>query len=541
VFGVVLIAVAAPLGFWMARVFTTSRRRVLERGFLRLIRSDGEPQSWQAYTLSLLAFSTVSFGVLFMLLLAQGGLPFNPQGFSGVAPLLALHTAASYVSSTNWQFFAGEATMSDGTQMAGLAVQNFAAPAAGLAAFVAVIRGISHRKGPGLGNFWVDAFRAAVYVLLPLAAAAALVLVSQGVPQTLSPYATAGTLEGDEQTIARGPVATQVAIRHLGTNGGGFYNTNAATPFENPTGLTNMIELFLQLIVPVACVFMFGRMVGSLRQAGMVLAVMGAMAVIGVGVAVAAELHGSQVLRDAKLASTENLADKEVRFGVAGSAFFTSATTAGSGSGVDTGHDALTAIGGLVPLSNMFVGVIGGAGTGMLAMLIDILLAVWIAGLMIGRTPQFLGKSIGVHEIKLVVASLLVVPGTVLALTAISIGTGAGRASIFNPGAHGFTETLYAFVSQATNNGSAFAGFGFSDLQAWLGFAAMLAGRFAPLVLALALAGSLAGARVTPVSRGTLRTDTLTFAVTLFAVAVITSGLTLLPALALGPLAEALS
>jgi K+-transporting ATPase ATPase A chain len=540
IFAAVLVAAGFVLGRWLARVFSASRRGVGERAFLRILRADGEPQDWIGYAVSLLVFSLVSTVALFLILVAQGSLPLNPDGLAGVSPLLALHTAASFVSSTNWQYYGGESTMSYLCQMAGLAVQNFAAPAAGLAVLVATIRGLARRSSAAVGNFWVDLYRALAYVLLPLAFVSALLLVSQGTPQTFDGRATATIVEGDEQSIARGPVATQVAIRHLGTNGGGYYNTNAATPFENPNGLTNAFELLLQLVLPVACVFMFARLVGSRRLAWVVLAVVLVLATAGVAVAAAAELHGSQALRAAGLVEAANMQDKETRIGVVGSAFFTSATTAGSGSGVDTGHDALTPFGGAVPLVNMFVGVIGGVGTGMLSMLLKILLAVFVAGLMIGRTPQFLGKRIEEHEVKLVAMGLLAVPVLVLVLTGVSIATDAGRSSIFNPGAHGFTETLYAFTSQANNNGSAFAGFGYSDLQAVLGTIAMLAGRFIPLIAVLALAGSLGRKGAAPVSVGTLRVDSATFATLLLAVVVITSGLTLLPALVLGPVVEGL-
>ena len=377
-------------------------------------------------------------------------------------------------------------------------------------------------------------------MIAPLAVVGALVLASQGVPQTLAGHAQVATVEGESQSVARGPVATQVAIRHLGTNGGGFYNTNAATPFENPNGLTSFFELLFQLLIPVACVFMFARFVGSRRLGWAVLAVMLVLAAGGAAVAVAAELGGSPALGAGGLPGAANMEGKEVRNGAAGSAFFTAATTAGSGSGVDTGHDSLTAFGGAVPLVNMFVGVIGGAGSGMLSILLRILLAVFIGGLMIGRTPELLGKRIGTSQIKLVALGVLTVPVVALVLTAISIGTEAGRASIFNPGAHGFTETLYAFTSQTNNNGSAFAGFGYSELQAVLGMIGMLAGRFVPLLVMLALAGSLVSVAVTPPTRGTLRTDTPTFAALLLAVVAITSGLTLAPALFLGPLAEGL-
>ena len=540
VFTVVLLTAGYLLGLWLTRVFSSAGRGSGERAFLRLIGTEGGSQDWRSYAGSLLTFSLVSMVVLFLGLIAQGRLPLNPNDFPGLASLLALHTSASYVSSTNWQFYAGESTMSQLSQMAGLAVQNFAAPAVGLAVLVAAIRGFSRTSTRGLGNFWVDFYRGLVYVILPLAAAGALLLAALGVPQTLAGNAQVTTLEGGEQSVARGPVATQIAIRHVGTNGGGFYNTNAATPFENPSGFTNMVELFLQLVLPVACVFMFGRMVGSRRLSWGILAVMLVLAAAGVAAASTFELHGSQVLRDAELASAANMEGKEVRFGAVGSSFFTSATTAGSGSGVDTGHDSLTAFGGAVPLANMFVGVIGGVGAGMFSMLLKILLAVFVAGLMIGRTPEFLGKRIGASEMKLVAAGLLFVPVLALALTAVSIATEEGRASIFNPGAHGFTETLYAFTSQGLNNGSAFAGFGYSDFQAVLGTITMLAGRFVPMIAVLALAGLVGRKRAAPPTRGTLRTDGATFATLLLSVIVITSGLSLLPSFVLGPVVEGL-
>ncbi len=548
VYLVVLTALAYPLGVYMARVYDGRVRRLarLERGFLRLVGSDGAEQSWRRYAGSVLLVGTASVGVLYLLLRLQGHLPLNPEGFAGVGPVLSMHTAASFVSSTNWQFYSGEATMSNLTQMAGLALQNFVAPAVGLAVLVAVIRGFSRRSADGLGNFWVDFYRGLAYVIVPIAFLATLVLVSQGTVQTLAGQADATTVEGAEQTIARGPVATQVAIRTLGTNGGGFFNTNGATPFENPTGFTNAFLLLLQLLLPTAAVFMFGRMIGSRRQAWVIYAAMFSMVVAGIGVAVAAEQHGSQVLRaagvdlDAEGSSGGNMEGKETRFGTGTSAFFTSVTTASSGSGVDAGHDSLTATGGAVPLLNMFVGIVGGSGTGMLSMLLKILLAVFIAGLMIGRTPEFLGKNVQAREIKLVALGLLFVPSLILAATALSIGTDAGLASVFNPGAHGFTETLYAYTSQTVNNGSAFAGFGLTDFSAYSGTIVMLLGRFVPIVAVLALAGGLAAKRTSVASRGTLRTDTPTFAVLLVATITITSGLAIFPALALGPLSEAL-
>jgi K+-transporting ATPase ATPase A chain len=549
VYLVVLTALGVPLGRYMAWVFERQERRTFaERGFLRLVGSDGAAQDWRHYARSVIVFSLVCFAALYLLLRLQGHLPFNPEGFTGVGPVLTMHTAASFVSSTNWQFFAGESTMSDLSQMAGLAVQNFIAPAVGLAVLVAVIRGFSRRSTSGLGNFWVDVYRSLVYVLVPIAVIGTVILIASGVPQTFDGYATADTLEGGTQHIGRGPIATQVAIRTLGTNGGGFFNSNGATPFENPTGFTNFVLLIMQLLLPIATVFMFGRMIGSRRQARVIYCVMVSMVIVAIAIAVTAEQHGSRVLREAGVdltagngSSGGNLSDKEVRFGSLTSAFFASVTTSSSGSGIDTGHDALTPAGGGVPLVNMFVGVAGGVGSGMWSMLLKILLAVFVAGLMIGRTPEFLGKKIGAREIKLVSLALLFVPVLVLAATALSIATDEGRASIFNPGAHGFTETLYAYTSEANNNGSAFAGFGLTNFAAYAGTFVMVLGRFVPIVAVLALAGFLAEKQTSPASRGTLRTDNATFGVVLAGVILIMSGLTILPALALGPIVEGLS
>jgi K+-transporting ATPase ATPase A chain len=543
----VLLGLGAVLGRYLAAVYTGRVRFLapVERAFLRSIAADGSPQDWRRYARSLLLFSLASAAVLFGILVLQGSLPLNPEGFDGVPFVLALHTTVSFVTSTNWQFYAGESTMSDLSQMAGLVVQNFAAPAVGLGVLAAVIRAFRHRSGSDLGNFWVDLVRGIAYVLVPLTTVSALVLVSQGAPQTLSGYAQGSTLEGAIQTIARGPVATQVAIRHLGTNGGGFFNSNGATPFENPTGFTNAFVLLLQLLLPVACVFMFGRMLGLRRQALVILGAMLALAIPGAALAAGAEQHGSQVLRDSGVAldgsGGGNLSDKETRFGAAASGAFAAITTSSSGSGIDAGHDALTAVGGGVALVNMWMGIVGGVGTGLTAMLLEILLAVFVAGLLIGRTPEFLGVNVEAREVKLLFVGLLLVPSLTLALTAITVVTDHGLASIVNPGAHGFTEALYAYASQSANNGSAFAGFGFNALAASLGIVAMAAGRFVPVVAVLAIAGSLAAKRRSVASPGTLRTDTPTFGVLLVGVSVITSGLTILPALALGPIAEALS
>jgi K+-transporting ATPase ATPase A chain len=435
------------------------------------------------------------------------------------------------------------------SQMAGLAVQNFVSAAIGMAVLVAVVRGFARRSRRELGNFWVDLYRSLVYVLLPLSLIVAVFLVSQGVVQTFHGHATAHTLQGATQTIARGPVASQEAIKQLGTNGGGFYNSNSAVPFENPNGLTNFIELLAILLIPAAQVFMFGRMVAARRQAWPIFAAMFAMLAIGVALALPLEQHGSQVLRNSGVNLTQgpnqsggNMADKEVRFGIANTALWATATTDASNGSVSGGHDALTAGGGAVPLVNIFTGevIFGGVGSGLYGMFFYVLIAVFIAGLMVGRTPEYLGKKIEAREIKLAAVGALFVPTLVLVLTAIAVVTHSGLASIFNPGAHGFSEALYAYASQTNNNGSAFAGYGATHFSTILGSLAMWLGRFVPLVAALAVGGSLAAKKTVPASAGTFRTDSPTFSVLIVGVVVLTAGLMIFPALALGPLVEGL-
>lgn len=552
VFVAVLVAAARPFGSYMARVYgdeNFGRRRfgVGERGFIRLVGGARE-QDWRSYARSVILFSLVFSGFLYLLLRLQGHLPFNPEGFPGVTPGVAANTTASFITNTNWQFFAGETTMSNLSQMAGLAVQNFVSAAVGMAVLVAVVRGFSRRSSKTLGNFWVDFYRSIAYILVPLALVAALVLVSQGVVQTLSGHATATTLEGGEQLVARGPVASQIAIKHIGTNGGGFYNSNSAVPFEGPTAFTSYFELFLEMLIPIAFVFMFGRMIGSLRQAWAIFAAMFVLFAVSVGIEYPAEQHGSQVLRDSGVSLTSgngapggNMEGKETRYGIAASSVFVVGTTVTSTGAVNAGHDALTALGGAVPLVNIFAGevVFGGVGSGLSGMLLYVLLAVFIAGLMVGRTPEYLGKKIGAREVKLAVVGTIFVPSLVLVLTAMSVVLDGGLASIYNPGAHGFTEALYAYTSQANNNGSAFAGYGAFNYSEYMGGMAMYLGRFVPLIAALAVAGSLAGRTAAPASAGTFRTDNATFVGLLAGVIVIVAGLTIFPALALGPLVEA--
>jgi K+-transporting ATPase ATPase A chain len=429
-------------------------------------------------------------------------------------------------------------------------VQQFVSAAAGMAVLAAVVRGLARRNAKELGNFWVDLYRSITYILLPLTLILAVILLSQGVPQTFGGHATAKTLEGVAQTIARGPVALMVAIKQLGTNGGGFFNSNSAVPFENPNGLTNFFELIAILLIPAAQVFMFGKMVLARRHAWMVFAAMFAMFAVGVAIALPSEQHGSQVLRASGVNITQghgqsggNMADKEVRFGIANTALWATATTDASNGSVNGGHDAFTASGGAVPLVNIFVGevIFGGVGSGLYGMLFYILIAVFVAGLMVGRTPEYLGKKIEAREIKYAAVGALFVPTVVLTLTALSVVTHSGLASIFNGGAHGFTEALYAYTSQTNNNGSAFAGYGATDFSASLGSVAMLLGRFAPLIAALAIGGSLAAKKTAPASAGTFRTDGLTFAVLLVGVIVLTAGLMVFPALTLGPIVEGLT
>jgi potassium-transporting ATPase potassium-binding subunit len=554
VFVAVLVAAARPFGSYMARVYgdeNFGRRRfgAGERGFLRLFGGARE-QDWKAYARSVILFTLVFSGFLYLLLRLQGHLPLNPDGFKGVVPGVAANTTASFLTNTNWQFYAGETTMSYLSQMAGLAVQNFVSAAVGMAVLVAVIRGFSRRSSRTLGNFWVDLYKTIAYILVPLSIVASLVLVSQGVVQTFSGHATATTLEGSEQLIARGPVASQIAIKHVGTNGGGFYNSNSAVPFESPTAFTGYFELFLELLIPFALIFMFGRMIGSMRQAWAIFAAMFALFAVAVAIEYPAEQHGSQVLRDSGVglasgsgAPGGNFEGKEIRYGLAESSIFVVGTTVTSTGAVVAGHDSLTALGGAVPIVNMFVGevVFGGVGSGLYGMLLYVLLAVFIAGLMVGRTPEYLGKKIGAREVKLAIVGTIFVPSLVLVLTAMSVVLDHGLASIFNPGAHGFSEALYAYTSQTNNNGSAFAGYGALDYSEFMGAMAMLLGRFVPLIAALAVAGSLAGRTSAPASAGTFRTDTPTFVVLLAGVIIIVAGLTIFPALALGPLVEALT
>ncbi|MGN6430232.1 MAG: potassium-transporting ATPase subunit KdpA [Gaiellaceae bacterium] len=559
VYALALVALGYPLGIFMARVYSDGSFATrgwfgwlgfLERGFYRLVRTNAKKeQDWKSYGVTVLVFSVLFWFVLYLIQRIQGHLFLNPDGLSGVPSHISLNTAASFVTNTNWQFYGGEYTMSYLTQMAGLAVQNFVSAAVGMAVLAAMVRGIARRSAGTLGNFWVDLYRSLVYILLPLALIVTVILQWQGVPQTLHGHATATTLQGAHQAIARGPVASQIAIKQLGTNGGGFYNSNSAVPFENPTGLSNFVEMLAILLIPAAQVFMFGRMVLARRQAWAVFAAMFVVFVIGIAINLPAEQHGSHVLRNAGVNITQghgqsggNMSDKEVRFGQAVSANWTVVTSDASNGSVNSGFDAQTPAGGAVPLVNLFLGevIFGGVGSGLYGMFFYIVIAVFVAGLMVGRTPEWLGKKIEAREIKYAALGALFVPTMVLTLAAISIVTKSGLASVFNSGVHGFTETLYAYDSQGNNNGSAFAGFGATSFSAYFGSIAMLLGRFVPMFAALALGGALARKKIHPVSAGTFRTDGPTFVVLLVGVIALTAGLMIFPALTLGPIVEGL-
>ena len=567
---VLITALTPPLGAYMARVLDgrpipVASRLVgpLEQGILRLLRVDpAREQGWQGYAGAVLAFSAASFGVLYAILRLQGSLPLNPADLPGMGWAVAFNTAISFTTNTNWQFYGGESTLSYLSQMSGLAVQNFASAAVGIAVMAAVVRGFSRRGTAGLGNFWSDLVRVTLYVLAPVAVVLGLVLASQGVVQTLDDPITYETLEArtigavDEggapltQTIVRGPVASQVAIKHAGTNGGGYYNANSAVPFENPTPLTNLLVLLAPVAIAFALTYTFGLMVGSRRQGWAIFAAMMAILVVAIAVAVPAEQRGSEVLQASGVEldagegqSGGNLSDKEVRFGAASTATFAAVTTGTSTGAVNGGHDALTGASGTVALALMTIGEVapGGVGSGLYGMLLFVVVAVFIAGLMVGRTPEYLGKKIGAREIKLTMIGVLVMPIGLLVCLAAAVVTEAGTASIFNAGPQGFSEAFYAYASQWNNNGSAFAGYGVTDLAATLGGVAMLLGRFIPMLAVLALAGALAPRSPAPQGAGTLRTTTPTFVVTLVVVILLVAALNVIPALALGPIAAELS
>jgi K+-transporting ATPase ATPase A chain len=552
---VILTLITAPLGGYMTRVFAGQRTLLspvlnpVERLIYRALGIDaGQGQDWRRYALAMVGFSLAGFATLYLLQRVQGVLPFNPPHLPGVGPGSAFNTAISFDTNTNWQSYAPEQTMSNMVQMAGLAVHNFLSAAVGIAIAVAMIRGFVRKGARDIGNFWADVTRCVLYVLLPIACVAALVLVWQGVPQTFAPAAHVTTLEGAAQVVARGPVASQEAIKMLGTNGGGFFNANSAHPFENPTALSNFIEMLLMISLGAALTNVFGRMVGHPRQGWVLYTVMAAMMLAGVATNYAAEVSSPPVIAlaaaPAQVAPASNMEGKETRFGIAQTALFTTLTTDASCGAVNAMHDSMTPIGGMVPLVNIMLGevIFGGVGSGLYGILGFAIIAVFAAGLMVGRTPEYLGKKIAAREVKMATLSLLIAPFVILGGTAIAITTKAGLAGIANPGPHGFTEVLYAFTSAAGNNGSAFAGLSantdFYNITLAL---TMIVGRFLFAIPLLAIAGSLAAKPIVPASAGTFPTDGALFGGLLAGVILIIGGLTFFPALALGPLAEQLA
>jgi K+-transporting ATPase ATPase A chain len=544
-----VFAAAVPLGGYILRVMEGERVALsragapVERLFYRL--SGVEPareQGWFVYTMSMLAFSLVGFLSLYALQRLQNVLPLNPRGFDAVAPDLAFNTSLSFITNTNWQNYGGETTMSHLTQMLGLTVHNFLSAATGLAMAFALTRGFSRATSPTVGNFWVDMTRATLYILLPLAVVVALALVMLGAPQTLTGALEATTLEGAKQVISIGPVASQEAIKELGTNGGGFFNANSAHPFENPNAFSNMLEIWAILVVPFATVFAFGRAVGDERQGRAIVVAMSIVLGVGIVVAYWAEAAGNPLLTELGVdPSAGNMEGKETRFGVAMSAFFAAATTGTSTGAVNAMHDSMTPLGGLVPLFNMLLGCIspGGVGAGLYGFLVIVIIAVFVAGLMVGRTPEYLGKKIEAREMKLAMLAVLIYPLTVLGFSAASVLLKTALDSLGNSGPHGLSEILYAFASTTANNGSAFAGLGGNTpwFNTTLGLA-MFLGRFAYVLPVLALAGSFAGKKKAPPSAGTFPTHGPLFIGLLLGVIVILYLLQYFPALALGPIVE---
>jgi K+-transporting ATPase ATPase A chain len=560
----VLLLFAKPLGAFMARVYQGERTFLdlalgpVERFLYRLsgVRAD-EEMNWKTYAIAMLLFNALGLFLLYGLQRLQGFLPLNPAGLGAVTPDSSFNTAVSFASNTNWQGYGGEVTMSYLTQMLGLTVQNFVSAAAGMAMLAAFCRGLARHTAQTIGNFWVDLVRTTLYILLPLSLVGALILVSQGVVQTFSAYQTVPLLqvtsdaEGNpvtEQVLAVGPAASQIIIKQLGTNGGGFFNVNSAHPFENATPLSNFVEMLSILLIPAALCYTFGKMVGDTRQGWAVLAAMTIIFVPLLLTAVIAEQSGNPLLTQlgadqvaSEYHSGGNMEGKEVRFGIANSALWASATTAASNGSVNSMHDSYTPIGGLVPMWLMQLGevIYGGVGSGLYGMLVFAIIAVFVAGLMVGRTPEYLGKKIEAYEMKMAAIVILIPPAVVLGFTALAVVTEAGKATIYNAGPHGFSEVLYAFSSQGNNNGSAFAGLGANNpFYNLTGGLAMLFARYWLALPTLAIAGSLVRKKKVPESSGTLPTHAPLFIGWLAAVVIIVGALSFLPALALGPIVE---
>lgn len=546
----IILALVKPLGWYMTRVFNGERTflspvlRPVELGLYRLAGiEEKREQDWLTYTVAMLLFHVGGFVILFALLRLQQALPFNPQDMAAVPPDLSFNTAISFLTNTNWQNYGGESTLSYLSQMLGLTHQNFLSAATGIVLAVALVRGFARASAQTVGNFWVDVTRCTLYILLPICVVYTLFLVWQGMPQTLGPYVEATTLEGGKQTIALGPVASQVAIKMLGTNGGGFFNANAAHPFENPTALSNLVQTLSIFALGAALTNMFGRMVGDQRQGWAILAAMGVLFIAGVAVTYWAEAAGTTGLNALGL-SGGNMEGKEVRFGIVGSALFAVITTAASCGAVNAMHDSFTPLGGLIPMFNIQLGeiIVGGVGAGLYGMLLFVVVAIFVAGLMVGRTPEYIGKKIEAREVKMAMLAILCLPLMILGWTAVAVVLPPAVASMANPGPHGFSEVLYAYSSQAGNNGSAFAGLtGNTPFYNLTGGVAMFVGRFFVIIPAMAIAGSLAAKKTLPASSGTFPTTGALFVGLLVGVILIIGGLAFFPALALGPVVEHLA
>ncbi|AFQ44871.1 K+-transporting ATPase, KdpA [Desulfosporosinus meridiei DSM 13257] len=548
VFFVVLFALAIPLGLYMAKVFQGEKTFLdpimgpLEAFIYRICGIDAQKEmNWWEYALSLLVFSFVGLFTLFILQLGQGYLPLNPQGFGGLKWDLAWNTAVSFTTNTNWQAYGGESTMSYLSQMAGLTVHNFVSAAAGIAVVVALIRGLSRHQAKTIGNFWVDLTRTILWILLPISLVGGMLLVSQGVIQNLSPYLTVKTLQGANQTLAMGPVASQEAIKMLGTNGGGFMNANSAHPFENPTPFSNLVEMLLLLLIPVGLTFSFGKMLKDAKQGKVIFGAMLILLVLTLGTTYSTEIAGNPLVSKIGITGSSVMEGKEVRFGVVNSALWATITTATSCGAVNAMHDSLTPLGGLSPMLQMMLGevVFGGVGSGLYAMLLFVILTVFIIGLMVGRTPEYVGKKIESFEMKMAILAVLIPSACILLGSALAVLITAGTSSILNPGPHGLSEILYAFSSATGNNGSAFAGLNVNTVFYNIILSVcMLIGRFSPIVLVLAIAGSMAGKKITPAGAGTFQTTGGLFSGLLAGVVLIVGALTFFPALALGPIVE---
>jgi potassium-transporting ATPase potassium-binding subunit len=546
-FCAIVVALARPLGGYMTRVFNGERTllspvlRPVEAALYWAAGVDPRrEQHWVTYTVAMLFFHVGGFAILYALLRLQAVLPFNPADQSAVGEDLSFNTAVSFITNTNWQNYGGESTMSYLSQMLGLTHQNFLSAATGIVLAIALIRGFARASVKTVGNFWVDVTRCTLYILLPLCIPYALFLVWQGIPQTLGPYVEATTLEGGKQLIAVGPVASQIAIKMLGTNGGGFFNANAAHPFENPTAVSNFVQMVSIFAIGAALTNVFGRMVGNERQGWAVFAAMGVLFVAGILVTYWAEAAGTTGLNALGLTGG-NMEGKEVRFGIVASSLFAVVTTAASCGAVNAMHDSFTALGGMIPLINMQLGeiIVGGVGAGLYGMLLFVILSIFVAGLMVGRTPEYVGKKIEAKEVKMAMLAILVLPLMYLGWTAVAVVLPSAVASTNNPGPHGFTEVLYAYTSATGNNGSAFAGLNGATFFYNLTLAsAMLVGRFWMIIPAMAIAGSLAAKKSVPASSGTFPTTGGLFVGLVVGVILIVGGLTFFPALALGPVVE---